>query len=250
MIVNLVELKRVQSDSNAATEWVDQIVDNAHKDPPYLSSLLASQKGGEGAALYVMEALHAKYIDNRDMPPEMRTWWTLKMIVDDWGNTPRPGDTELRRIQMKLRHGKGKPITSSEESVDIMNGEWEKKWIKHTPYKVDKKGCIRCEFKDAAHFLLTMGVHGKSGNALCQHVKPHTDDPAPAPNGQLLHKHYYRFKEVDAAEYDALPTIKKTDEPKRGIDPMDKIREWEVKKKAEIEVAKQKTISDIKEGVV
>lgn len=245
MIVNLAELKRIYVDVKVASDFLDEIVNNAHIDPPYLSALIASQKGGEGAAGYVMEALHSKYIDDRNMPNEMRAWWNLKVIVDEWGNPPRPGGIVHKRQQLKLRHKvqagdtSPRPLTSNEESVDIMNGEWAKKWLKFTPYKIDEKGCIRCEFDDASHFLSTRGIHATSGAALCQHTQAHTSEPAPAPNGQLLHKHYHQFKEMDAEEYAALPIIKPTDEPLRGIDPMDKIKEWDALQKA---IADQKLV--------
>jgi hypothetical protein len=216
MRANLQELKDRARDAKDLNGYIDNILNNqcSPDDPPYLSDLIVGFNQG---GVFLMEALGEKFVDDVDMPDTLRFKWHLQVLRDEWGNPPNPGDVVTRRIQKPHKHGEGKPCTADEINFDIMNGEYEKKWIKKIPFEVDKKGCITVGFSTAVSLLRQFGIHGKSGHNMSIHVVEHSGDPVPCPDGQMRHVWYRRFKEVDKEEYSKLPEIQVRTEKKRGI---------------------------------
>lgn len=214
--VNISEAKLAMIDSSTWRNYIDAFIAKcAPDDPPFLSDLLAGiRKGGQP----IMEELGALYDQRVD--PAFK--WKIKVMRDEWGNEPEPGDKVVRKIQKPLFYGPGKPVPAHDINIDKVNGEYEKKWISTVTYVVDSKGCIVCEFRDAVYFLRAFGIHSRSKHKLCRHKDPHSLEPAPTGKinekgePEKLHVWYHRYREVTKQEYETLPEIEKIDKPKRG----------------------------------
>lgn len=225
MHFDLAKIKEMVGRRQDVNPYIDDVFAQSieQSDPPLLSDVLLGYKHG---GVHIMEALMEKYINDRDVPPENRFIWKLYHKRDEWGNEPFHGDIVLRRIQKVLNHRRFHPATSTDLSLDKIQGVYDEKWHRYIKYTVDEKGCISCEFQDASYFLNSFGIHprsGKGGPPFSMHLIEHGKDSAKAPNGQMLHPWYHRFVEMDKASYAKLPKLPKRDKsvnPRRGIDPI------------------------------
>jgi hypothetical protein len=192
-------------------------------DVPYLSDILIRGGGVGQPVLEELEAMESEAIMSRDADSLMK--WKLKVIRDEWGNPPRPGDKVIKINKLPLNK-RGKSLPPDELNLAMLDGSYAKRFEKHVPYTIDEKGCIECSFTDAGYFLIHHGIHGKTERTM-NTKEEHSTEPVDAPNGSKIHVWYWRFMEVDAEDYKNLPKLKKTDEPKRGLDPVAKIRAWD-----------------------
>jgi hypothetical protein len=214
--IDLSEVRRLASNGDDLSNYIQGFFNQCSPDdPPFLSDLILGQKHG---SLPVMEALGERYQQDRDMRSESEWFrWKIHCFKDEWGNVPQPGDIVKRRIQLPLQHKPGKPVTSGQLSMDKADGTYEEKWIRWKNYKVDKKGCISCEFQDAVWFLICWGIHPDSKAIISMHKREHSGDPQIAPNEQKIHAWYWRCKEAHKDYYDKLPIIEPSKEKKRGV---------------------------------
>jgi hypothetical protein len=215
--IDLTKIKKLASDHKDVKDYIDACLADAHENPPYLSTIIAGFTNG-GAP--VLEALAERYEEDRN-DVENQIKWTLQVLCDEWGNPPVPGEKVIRKTLRPLQHSEGKPLTGIEINQMKMDGTYEKKYVKETPYKIDKKGCISCMFEDAVSLLNRFGVHGKSGVPISHHKKSHSAEPAKTPDGQMKHVHYHRYKEVDKEMYKAIPSLVKK-EPKKTAESDEK----------------------------
>lgn len=190
-------------------------------DAVYLSDLIA-RKTSDGAP--VLQQLGIRQAETAGYDNEMK--WKIKVISDEWGNLLGPGDKITKRTQKPLKDPRtGKMLKPREMSMAKLDGSYDRRFTNIKEFPVDNKGCITCNFEDAVSFLNLNGVHGITGGTLS--TKPQTsNEPLDCPNGQKLHKHHWRYKEVDAAQYEALPKVKKRVEPLRGLASQKEIDDW------------------------
>lgn len=188
----------------------------AHEDAgevPYLSDLIVNIDNG---AQPLMEAIAEREERDLHRPGDGQRWlWTIQVLCDEWGNKPRPGDKVERVVMKGLYKRDGIPVPSTDMSRAKIDGSYSERFEDRFAYPVDNKGCAKCGFTPAGYFLNAYGVHSLTGYAMCRKSEL-SSGPSKAPNGQMLHVHYWRYKEMDAAMYAALPLIEKTDAPKRG----------------------------------
>ena len=144
--------------------------------------------------------------------------WKLKVLRDEWGNIPRPGDV-VEMVRPKNRKDRDhRPVSPEVLNAAMADGSFSSRFEMKRQYIVDEKGCIECVFEDAVEFLRDYGVHSVTGFAL-PHGKPeHSQDPAKAPDGSMLHIWYWRYREMDNHQYSQLKKVKPEDNPqlKRG----------------------------------
>lgn len=185
-------------------------------DPPPLGDILVNiPYGGQD----VMFELGGRFDEDNEsgLSLEQRFHWKILVLKDEWGNRPCFGDVVVRRIQKKLMDKKGHVIGGDKLSADILTGTYDGKWIKKVNYPVDEKGCITCTFRDAVYFLNTRGVHYKKRKPIGSSIHPeYSTEPVRAPDGNMLHVHYWLYTEVDKKAYAKLPAIEKRKSPKRG----------------------------------
>lgn len=185
-------------------------------DPPPLGDILANiPYGGQDVMLELGGRFHD---DNQSgLPPEQRFRWRILVLKDEWGNKPRAGDVVVRKIQKKLMDRAGHVIGGDQLSADKLTGVYDEKWIRKINYPVDDRGCITCTFQDAVFFLNTRGVHYKKRKPVGTSIHPEfSTEPVRAPDGNMLHVHYWLYTEVDRKAYSKLPVIKERTEHKRG----------------------------------
>ena len=145
--------------------------------------------------------------------------WKIRVVKDEWGNAPKPGDVVTRRIQRKLVDRAGRKLRSNAVNAMKRQGGFEKRYIDKREFVVDDKGCIDCGYEDAAWLLSTHGIHYKTNEGLGGH-REHSTSPKEAPNGQMLHRHHWRYSEAPPWVYNELPTLDSTEpKKKRGHTP-------------------------------
>jgi len=182
-------------------------------EPPFLSDLILGISDGGQA---IMIGLGDREKRELEMQDGDRFRWKIKVLRDEWGNKLQPGDVVERVVMKGLYKRDGIPVASTEMSRAKVDGSYKDRFENRYRYTVDDKGCVECGFTAAGYFLNVYGVHAITGYSLT--TKPvHSTEPSKAPNGQMLHVWYWRYSETDAAMYDALPKIKKSDDPKRGL---------------------------------
>ena len=182
-------------------------------EPPFLSDLILNiDKGGQA----IMIALGAREIQDMQKPDEYRFKWKIQVLCDEWGNKPQQGDVVTRVAMKNLYKREGIPTSGKEISRSKVDGSYSKRFEDRYDYVVDDKGCVECGFTAASYFLNVYGVHAVTKYSLT--TKPElSGGPSKAPDGQMLHVHYWRYKEMNAAMYEALPKLKKADVEKRGL---------------------------------
>jgi hypothetical protein len=151
--------------------------------------------------------------------------YKIRAIKDEWGNLYYPGDVIKRRIEKPKRDIDGNKYTNRALKQMRTSGEYEEMFVYYNEYTVDEKGCIEAMFEDAGYFLGNYGVHYETNFAICGR-KEFTRDPCKAPDGQKLHIHYWRFKEMPPEVYETLPRLERPTEPKkRGRKPKDEVKD-------------------------
>lgn len=132
----------------------------------------------------------------------------LRVLRDEWGNEPKPGDKVVRKIERQYRDKAGRKLRINHIHDLQRRGLFEKDFVIRREFEVDEKGCIECLFDDAGHFLLEFGKHFESGMAICGR-KELSGGPCRAPDGSMKHVWYWRFDEAPPWVYDKLPSLVK-----------------------------------------
>ena len=182
-----------------------------NNDPIFLSDLLIYKMASPAEPL--LKAL-------RDESDDV---YFLHCLRDEWGNIPKEGDIVERRDKRELVRD-GRPVTSQDEHMWRINGEWEDRMLKIKRFTVDDRGCIKCNADDAQFFLRQFGLHSATGHRISQHTMEHSEDIADCPDGTKKHVWYWRFKECEKTiyPYDKLEMRPKDEAPKRGYSPKSK----------------------------
>jgi hypothetical protein len=142
--------------------------------------------------------------------------YRLQVLKDEWGNTPQPGDTVKRITHKPWRDRQGRKLRSSAISAMKRRGDYKAKYEIVREYTIDEKGCVEMPFEDAGHFLTEYGVHFETGYALTGR-KELSGGPCKAPNGSMMHVHYWRYQEAPPWVYSQLSKIEtKKGKLKRG----------------------------------
>lgn len=237
-----LDYENIKSASARRSHIFDFMEKCASDDAVYLSDLIARKDTAGGAVLAQLGERQADAM--RDGFDTMK--WKIKVLCDEWGNQLGPGDKIEKRIQLPLKDKKtGNMIKPREMSMAKLDGSYNKRFTRVKEFVVDNKGCITCGFEDAVSFLNLNGVHGMTGGTMTTKPQQSTE-PLDCPNGQKLHKHHWRYKEVDADQYTALPKTKKRIEPLRGLATQNELDEWRDEQKIQKEIEKEQRIQDAK----
>lgn len=209
---------------------IDEILDVCPvDDPPYLSDVLTTPKGGP--ALQIRLGMEANKRSGK------RFMWKIKVLCDEYGTPPKQGDVVSRTIreahQVYSDELKHTLHNTADMNVAIVSDSFNGEYNTRIDFIVDEKGCIECAFDDAHYFLFGYGVHGRTGKVINpQRALRVTATPSRMKSGphagQMKHIHYWRYKEVDNEQYEALEPLeipqapdaetpaKETTAPKRG----------------------------------
>lgn len=137
--------------------------------------------------------------------------YRIRILQDEWGNKPKPGDKIVRTIQKHHRDKAGRKMRINHVNDMRRRGTYKKEFITERVYVIDDKGCIECPFEDAGWFLSEYGVHFESEPrmAICGR-KELSGAPCKCPDGTLKHVRYWRYEEAPPWVYDKLPSLKRT----------------------------------------
>lgn len=183
-------------------------------DPPYLSDVYVNLVDGGQTALIALDRQEKSQMRPGGHP------FTWKILVrrDEWGNPPSPGDKIRRVIPINRKDEDSRPVSPKVFNSARVDGSFANRFEEVREFVVDSKGCITCGFQDAGYFLFNWGIHHKTGYGLSNKPEYSSEPvhPPGAPEGTMMHVHYWRYSEVDAEDYEKLPTLKKATSPKRG----------------------------------
>lgn len=214
-----ISFSEISAAANAHGDELGNLLDEIVKsypldDPPFLSDALAKIYSG---GYYLIKKLGDLW-ENRK---ERHHRWKIRILCDEWGTPPKPGDIVRRWTSKNRRDNVGQLVRNVVRNASIAAGTEKEDFYNCTEFVVDEKGCIECEFDDAMYFLNVYGIHSRSKRALNpQYTKAKSREPVVDRNdGQSKYIHYHRHMEVDARQYAALPVLTadsaaKTDEIK------------------------------------
>lgn len=200
MQVDLDLLKGVRNPLHIDAK-VNEVIQKAdvENDPIYISDILIAEKYGN----YVMSPV----VEELRKDPSKK--YKLKVIEGKYREKIYPGDTVVRRHKKPLYIRPGIPIPAKDQNTAMRLGKWEEKFERHEKFVVDAKGCIDCSADDAWYFLTKFGIHGKSRAEISPHPEFSAEPMRNPANNQMQIVRYWRFEELDAAEYAAAPKIEK-----------------------------------------
>lgn len=214
--LNLDSISNIKDVGKRADTIVRMIEACAPDDPPLLSDLLARVNDVGGVLLQVL----GEHQQNKIMNSGQQIKWKIKVLRDEWGNPPAPGDEVIRLVQRKLLDSNKLPIQPDDLSVSMVDGSYEDRFFDKIVFPVDEKGCIECNFNAAVSFLNLYGLHAHTKKPLT--MKPeHSKEPVDAPNGTKIHVWYRKYQEVDKAGYEKLSKCPARKGPRRGLDPVE-----------------------------
>lgn len=195
-------------------DYVEEVIAQCTPGNPLFLSDPIVKGGAEGAIVLKALAEHEESDKDALIPPMK---WKILVMRDEWGNVPNPGDRVYKVNKINThKKGTGKTVSARERNLAIMDGSYSKIFEQRTEYIVDEKGCIEAPFTDAGHFLWTRGVHPKSNRPITTY-RATSSEPVLAPDGNMLHIHYWLYKEATPEVYEKLPIRKHSKEPKRGF---------------------------------
>jgi len=241
MTIDFSEIRKASSDSPKQLRSVlSKILEQNRTKRIYLSDVLANINNGGQALNIALSLDYAKTLKSKVRPPT----WRLKVIRDQWGNPPQPGDT-VKAVRNKRLVEDGVMVTHHDQNAAKMEGTYEERYTDTVDFEVDSKGCIECDWDDTILFLNLWGIHGVSKAGIT--TKPeHTEEPVDCPNGQKLHAWYRRYYEVTEEMYKDLPKIKLSKAPRRGLDPKNVLEAYDAafkkKRDAEAQAAAEKIV--------
>ena len=189
--VTLLNNKTLEDRDVVIRDWLTAA--EAESDPLFISDLMIDDRG-EMVLQELREDPNPKYI--------------LQVLRDEWGQPVQPGDIVRRKFKKPLtRHGKLIPVKQLKQWK--RSGRYEQERYTFRDYVVDEKGCIIVTAEDAEWFMKCFGVHSVSGAPISYHYQETSESPVKRPDGSMKTVWYWRYQELERAQYDALPTLKK-----------------------------------------
>jgi len=174
------------------------------KDEAFISDLIINEI--DGGAFPLLDRLRKDHGKK----------YYLKVLGDEWGKAVKPGDVVKRKFKEPLQRVPGTPIASSVISNAVRAGTFERDFFRFEEFIVDEKGCIKCSADDMWYFLTHFGIHCYSRQNLSMHVNERSPDAQKnQKTGEMGHRLYWRFEEVETKEYEKLPSIRQIDEKKK-----------------------------------
>lgn len=142
--------------------------------------------------------------------------YRIRVLKDEWGNPPKPGDKVTRQIEKPRYDRAGRKLRGRAVNDMKRRGIWEKKYIETREWEIDQFGCIELGWEDAAWLLQSYGVSFETKEGICGR-KELSGGPCKAPSGDMLHVHYWRYEEVPPwVEVKPIKQASSDDKPKRG----------------------------------
>lgn len=204
MDIDYSKLRGVLDPSQRLMIAKEELSKFSYDDPPLLSSVYGYL--GEGGDTVLM-ALDEQ--EKREMRPGGKPFlFRIQCLRDEWGEEIKPGDVVTRRIPFNRKDKQDRPVRPRDLEKAKLNGTYEGLYVQKNEYVVDDKGCIACQFQDAAYFLQNYGYNRYSKRAISQHQE-YSEEPVRAPDGGMKHVRYWRFAEIRTEDYNKLQKVKK-----------------------------------------
>jgi hypothetical protein len=214
MKIKFSDIKGARSSEELET-IINEIMDlHSSGDAIYLSDVIANVNiGGD----VLMEEIGTRAIEENDLPYDERQYkWRIKVMRDEWGNEPVPGEYYTRKINKRPKDKYGRPINGDVLSAMKKTGEYDEKFTRTQRFKIDNKGCVTVPFEAAGSMLNLHGIHGKTRKPLTTKDE-HSREPVEVPgSSDKLHVWYWRFFEVDDEMWEALPDLTEAKNNNKG----------------------------------
>jgi hypothetical protein len=207
MIIPLEKLDAID-DEDKRDDEIRAILSVLPGDNPPFLSVLQVYMAESNAAVQVTEMLASGQFPFR---------WRIKVLRDEWGRVPPPGEEVVRRMPVNRRKRDGDLVTPRMLTKARKDGSYDLKYIRKVPFKIDNKGCITCGYDDAAYFIFNWGYNLKTRTAVTN--KPEYSyepvDMRDPSKGMRKHVRYWRYAEMDKEDYAALPDLTASQNQKR-----------------------------------
>jgi len=214
MQIKFSDIKSARSQDELDSIISEIVSTNTKESPIYLSDIIVNYNNGGGL---IMKAIADRDEEDAEGGSEERILYKIKVVRDEWGNPPVPGEKVKWVINKRPKDQHGRPVTASDAAAMRITGDWDKKFKIVREYTVDNKGCISVPFQVAAAMLNVYGLHGRTMKPITKnHPIEHSTEPVETPSGEKLHVWYWRYYEVTPEEHVALPDLEKVEAPKRG----------------------------------
>ena len=118
--------------------------------------------------------------------------YKLKILRDQWGKPPVPGEDHEWKWQIRSRDDFGKKLDQSKIHEMVRRGD-DSHIIYHRAV-IDPDGCITVNYRDAVMLLNNFGVHWDSHMSISK-MREHSRDPQNTAAGQQ-HMWNWRYSEV------------------------------------------------------
>lgn len=210
-----IDYRRITDEKDKTRRMIiaeQELANFTEDNPPCLSEIYTRLSEGGQTLLIALDEQ-----EKREMRPGGHPFkWKILVRRDEWGEIPMPGDVVVRRIPINRKDRDSRPVSPAEINMAKINGSYDERFIQQNEYPVDPKGCIECTFQDAGYFLFNWGVFHKTNRGMT--TKPEISQEAvKMPNSDnMKHVWYWRYSEVDADEYAALPTRVAEPPPKKS----------------------------------
>lgn len=176
-----------------------------------ISDCLANKKRD---GVIFLEILDSK-IAMRDHVPRYK----LRILRDQWGDPPVPGEDHVWRAGTRNRDEFGRKMGSLEIRERMRRGD-NSHLVYHSAV-IDQDGCITVPYEDAAMLLNHFGVHYSSGEPLTGLREMSREPTKRASDGAMKIQHNWRYVEVPPWESPAkLDAPKKRGRPAK-VQPVD-----------------------------
>lgn len=194
-------------DEDLRDEMIRKILDEIPKDdPPFLSVVLVHSD--ENWSVHLTEILGSGDYD---------FVWKIKALRGEFGEDMRPGDEVVRVLPHNRVKRNGDLITPRELNLAKHDGSYERKYEKRNVYILDEKGCFTCGYSDASYFLNNWGYNLKTRSAVTKKEEYSYEpvDLRDSSKGQKKHVRYWRYAEMDKADYAKLPVLNASEKPQQ-----------------------------------
>lgn len=181
-------------------EYINRILGNLKPDdPPFLSYLLVNADVSN-AVVQTMEALASG---------RYSFVWRIKKLRGEFGEEPKHGDVVVRVVPINRQRRNGDLVTPRDLTRAKQDGTYSNRYELRREYRLDEKGCFSCDYSDAVYFLKTWGYNKKTNSAITRHPEYSYEpvDLRDATKGQKKHVRYWRYAEMDSADYARLQVL-------------------------------------------
>lgn len=197
-----------QSQRSMRIEIAEREIERVGIENVTISDALVNRDRGGGHILEYLERVESQGMFDQSTGyhnPALKPKYILRVLRNEWGDEPPTVREVLLKRMRPYRDKSGRKLTTRAVN-DIRRRGGGAQFEEVRRFEVDSRGCISCEYRDAATLLTQSGVHYNSGFAITG-KRETSRSPSKAPDGNMRTIWYWLYKEVPPWEYESLPVL-------------------------------------------